>query len=148
VPFQHDNLQFGGLGMKKHLAVISLFLLVLFPTVSLAANPYTIMMDERMQRAQHELDLAKKKKKAEQENLLKENLSLMKENLRLMSKNMGKMDSQMETMIRKYKSEHHRHMATLMQAMVQEHVYVLEILKQMVERRELRNQSLLKHSGN
>lgn len=104
-------------------------------------------MDQKMRKAQHELDLAEKEKGAEQKKLLKENLSLMKENLRLMSKNMGKMDSQMETMIRKYKSEHHRHMATLMQAMVQEHIYVLEILKQMVERRELRNQSLLKHSG-
>lgn len=119
--------------------------MVLFPTVTLAANPYTIMMDERMQRAQHELDLTKKK--AEQEKLLKENLSLMKENLRRMSKKMGKMGRQMETMIRKYKSEHHRQMATLMLAMVQEHVYVLEILKQMVERRELRNQSLPKYSG-
>ena len=132
--------------MKKHLVAISLFLLVLFPTVAMAANPYTIMMDQRMQRAQQELDLAKKKKEVEQEKLLKENLSLMKENLRLMSKNMGEMDRQMKTMIRKYKSEHHRHMATLMQAMVQEHVYVLEILKQMVERRELRNQILLGHS--
>ena len=60
---------------------------------------------------------------------------------------MGEMDRQMKTMIRKYKSEHHRHMATLMQAMVQEHIYVLKVLKQMVERREIRNEILLKHSG-
>jgi hypothetical protein len=133
--------------MKKHLAVIAISLSILFPAVSQAANPYTVLMDQRMSKAQHELDLAEKKKGAEQEKLLKENLSLMKENLRLMSQNMTKMDRQMENMIRKYKSEHHRQMATLMEAMVQEHVYVLKILKQMVERRELRNQSLPKHSG-
>lgn len=126
--------------MKKHLAIIAISLWALFPAVSLAANPYTILMDQRMRKAQHELDLAEKKKGAEQKRLLKENLSLMKENLRLMSKNMAKMDRRMETMIQKYKSEHHRQMASIMQDMVQEHIYVLKVLNQMVERRELRNE--------
>ncbi len=81
--------------MKNSLLAIALSLSVLWPAVSQAANPYTIMMDQRMQKAQHELDLAKKKR-AEQERLLRENLSLMKENLRLMSENMVKMDRQME----------------------------------------------------
>jgi hypothetical protein len=130
--------------MKKHLVVIAISLWVLFPAVSQAANPYTVLMDQRMRKAQHELDLAEKKKGAEQEKLLKENLSLMKENLRLMSQNMAKMDRRMETMIQKYKSEHHRQMAGIMQDMVQEHIYVLKVLKQMVERRELRKQILLK----
>lgn len=132
--------------MKKHLAIIAISLWVLFPAVSLAANPYTILMDQRMRKAQHELDLAEKKKRAEQEKLLKENLSLMKENLRLMSQNMEKMDRQLKKMIQKYKTENHHQMASMMEAMVQEHVYVLKVLNQMVERRELRSQILLKHS--
>ncbi len=72
---------------------------------------------------------------------------MMKESLRRMSQNMMKMDKQMERMIRKYKSEHHVQMANMMQAMVQEHIYVLNVLNQMVERREIRNSILSKHSG-
>lgn len=132
--------------MKKHLVVIAISLSILFPAVSQAANPYTILMDQKMRQAQHKLDLAKKKKGAEQEKMLKENLSLMKENLQRMSQNMVKMDRQMKNKIRQNKSEHHRQMASLMEAMIQEHIYVLKVLKQMGQGTELRNEILLKPS--
>ncbi len=137
----------GEIVMKKHLALLALFFVILFPAVSRAANPYTIMMDERVQKAQHQLELAEKEKGLEQKKLLKENLVMMKETLRLMSNNMAKMDRHMEKMIRKYKSEHHRHMVTLMRAMVEEHRYVLKVLNQMVERREIRSGIRLKTAG-
>ena len=133
--------------MKKHLALLALFFVILFPAVSRAANPYTVMMDERMQRAQHKLELAEKKNGIERRKLLQDNLMLMKENLRLMSNNMAEMNRQMGEMIRKYKSEHHRHMVTIMSSMIEEHRYVLKVLNQMVERREIRNGILLKTAG-
>jgi hypothetical protein len=127
--------------------MFSFLISALFPAVTLAANPYTVLMDQRMNKAQHQLDVAEKKKGDEQKRLLQKNLAMMKESLRRMSQNMAKMDKKMEGMIRKYKSEHHVQMANMMQSMVQEHIYVLKVLNQMVERREIRNGILSKHSG-
>lgn len=133
--------------MKMRLALFAVLLLGMFPAISNAANPYTVMMDQRMKQSQHELDLAQKKKGTEREKLVLQNLEIMKKNLRLMSGNMTKMDNRMEKMIRKYKTEHHRQMAEIMQAMIEEHQYVLKVLNQMVEGAELRNPALIKSSG-
>ncbi|MEC4682540.1 MAG: hypothetical protein VST70_02510 [Nitrospirota bacterium] len=128
--------------MKNYLLAIAISFSILWPVVSQAANPRTIMMDQRLQKAQHELDLAEKKKGVERTKHLQKNLLQMKENLRLMSENMEKMDRQMEQMIQKYKSGHHRQMASMMEGMVREHIYVLNVLDQMVEGTELRNEIL------
>jgi lauroyl/myristoyl acyltransferase len=134
--------------MKTRLALVAVFLLgSMYPAVANAANPYTILMDQRMKQAQHDLDLAQKEKGSEREKMVHQNLELMKRNLRLMSGNMTKMNQQMEKMIQKYRSDHHRQMAKMMQAMIEEHRYVLTVLKQMVEGAELRNPSLNKGSG-
>ena len=133
--------------MRKHLLGIAIFLSILFPGASYAGNPYTILMDNKMRQAQHELDLAEKKKGVEQDRLLQKNLELMKENLRIMKQNMVKMDKRMEMMAMKYKGEHHRQMASMMESMVQEHIYVLRILHQIVERTALRNRLLIKNAG-
>jgi uncharacterized protein YicC (UPF0701 family) len=119
--------------MNMRLVLVAVILLGLSPAVVNAADPYTILMDQRMEQAQHKLDLARKKEGAKREKLVLQNLELMKKNLGLMSGNMEKMDNRLKKMIPKYRSEHHRRMAEMMQAMIEEHRYVLAVLKQMVE---------------
>ncbi|MCL4485766.1 MAG: hypothetical protein M1537_05455 [Nitrospirae bacterium] len=135
------------MNMRLVLVAVIVILLGLSPALANAANPYTILMDQRMEQAQHKLDLARKKEGAEREKLVLQNLDLMKKNLGLMSKNMEKMDNRLEKMIPKYRSLHHRRMAEMMQAMIEEHRYVLAVLKQMVEGVELRHPSLNKGAG-
>ncbi len=135
------------MNMRLAWMTVIVILLGLSPAAANAANPYTILMDQRMEEAQHKLDLARKKEGTERDKMVLQNLELMKKNLGLMSGNMEKMDNRLEKMIPKYRSEHHRRMAEMMQAMIEEHRYVLAVLKQMLEGVELRHPSLNKGAG-